>query len=290
MDTAKDRDSISVIWLNDWKVWVVVVSSTLGAIAKFIGGYLYGSKALFVDALTCIANLIALIATIYYYSKTHLPPDLDHHFGHHRLGFAGAIVTVTAYSFVAGIVIADLLYTEPYSVDIRAPVLAVVGLIFYSIAIYVSKRISDYFGPYGAFTVSELLESITVIVASLLGSIYAYQVDYAGAIIIVVYLFYELQATVRDLIKLLSDIAPPSKLIEETRRTIEKYGVKVERIRLRIIREGYYQGDITIRLPPRTTVEEAHHIVDMIEKELRGRYNIEVTIHIEPFSAESNRK
>ena len=275
-----------VTWLTDWRVWTVIISSILGAIAKFIGGYFYGSKALFVDALTSLANLVALIATIYYYSKTHLPPDLDHHFGHHRLGFTGALVTVIAYSFVAGLVVADLLYTKTYSVEVHAPLLALIGLIFYSIAIYVSRRISEYFGPYSAFTISELLESITVIVASLLGYLYTYIVDYIGAIIIVSYLFYELQDTLRDLVKLLSDVAPPMKLVEETRKTIEKHGVKVERIRLRLVREGFYQGDITIRLPPDITIEEAHKITDIIERELKNKYNMDVAIHIEPYRTE----
>jgi len=278
------------IWLTDWRVWIVIISSIIGATAKFIGGYFYGSKALLVDALTSLANLVALIATIYYYSKTHLPSDLDHHFGHHRLGFAGALVTVTAYSFVAGLVVTDLLYTKAYSVEINAPILALVGLIFYSISIYTSRRISEYFGPYSIFTVSELLESTTVIIASLLGYLYTYIVDYVGAIVIVLYLFYELQGTLRDLIRLLSDVAPPMKLVEEARKTIEKHGVRVERIRLRLVKDGFYQGDITIRLPRDIIIEEAHRIADTIERELRNKYNMDVTIHIEPYRIEEKEE
>lgn len=278
------------IWLTNWRIWTIIISNILGATTKFIGGYFYGSKALFVDALTSLANLIALIATIYYYSKTHLPSDSDHHFGHHRLGFAGALVTVTAYSFVAGLVVADLLYTKAYSVEVNAPLLALIGLIFYSISIYTSRRISEYFGPYSAFTISELLESITVIVASLLGYLYTYIVDYIGAIIIVSYLFYELQDTLRDLVRLLSDVAPPIKLIEETRKTIEKHGVRVERIRLRLVREGFYQGDVTIRLPPNVTIREAHKIADIIERELKNKYNMDVAIHVEPYRIEEKEK
>lgn len=287
---SRDVNGISSTWINDWRIIVVVVSSILGASAKFIGGCLYGSKALFVDALTSLANLIALIATIYYYSKTRLPPDVDHHFGHHRLGFAGTLVTVVAYSFVAGLVTADLVYTKTYTVEARAPLLALIGLIFYSIAIYASRRISEYFSPYSTFTISELLESTTVIIASLLGYLYTYIIDYIGAIIIVLYLFYELQDTLKDLVKLLSDIAPPIRLVEEIRKTIERHKVKVEGIRLRLIREGFYQGDITIKIPPNTTIEEAHKIADIIEEKLKNKYNIDVTIHLEPLTTESNRR
>ena len=47
-------------YMFKWRLWVIVFLSTLGFIVKFIGGYLYCSKALFVDALTNIANIIAL--------------------------------------------------------------------------------------------------------------------------------------------------------------------------------------------------------------------------------------
>ncbi len=279
---SRSKPVADVKWTHDWRVWLVVVASTMGAIVKLLGGIVYGSKALFVDAMTSIANLIALVATIYYYTKTMIPPDLDHHFGHHRLGFAGALVTLIAYSFVAGIVVVDLSGTEPYIVSIYAPLYAVLGLIFYSIAIIVSKSISEYFTPYSLFTVSELIESATVILASLLGSMYSYIIDYGGAIVITIYLFYELYETTRDMVKVLSDIAPPPHIVDEVRRSIEKWNVKVEKVRLRMIKEGYYQGDIVVRLPPNITVEEAHNITDKIERELKEKYNVEATIHVEP--------
>ncbi len=281
-ENRKNSIHVGLEWIHDWRVWLVLVTSSAGAIVKLAGGVLYGSRALFVDAMTSIANLVALIATMHYYAKTMLPPDLDHHFGHHRLGFAGSLVTLIAYSFVAGVVVDDLVNIEPYRVSVYAPIYAILGFIFYSIAIVVSRRISEYFTPYSSFTVSELIESSTVIVASLLGSMYSYITDYIGAIAITLYLFYELQETARDMVKVLSDIAPPPNIVEEVKKTIEKWNVKVEKIRLRMIREGYYQGDVIIRLQPNITVEEAHRIADRIEYELKKRYNIEATIHIEP--------
>ncbi len=280
--TRRNNVPVGLKWIHDWRVWLVLAASTAGTIVKLAGGILYGSKALFVDAMTCIANLIALIATIYYYAKTLLPPDLDHHFGHHKLGFAGALVTLVAYSFVAGVVVVDLANIEPYKVSIYAPIYATLGFIFYSIAIIASRKISEYFTPYSSFTVSELIESFTVIIASLLGSMYSYIADYIGAIVITLYLLYELHETTKDMVKVLSDIAPPPNIVEEVKKNIEKWDVRVEKIRLRMIREGYYQGDIIVRLPPNVTVEEAHRIADRIEYELKKRYNIEVTVHVEP--------
>ncbi len=260
----------------------ILLFSGLGGLVKILGGILYGSRALFVDALTSIANFISIIATIYYYHKSLLPPDLDHHYGHHRLGFGGAFTTIMAYSFVAGLSVWELLSIEPYRVSPLAPVFAFLGLVFYTIAIALSKKAGEYFTPYAVFTVSELIESVTVIIASFLGSVYYYLIDYAGAFVIVGYLFYELHDIARDFIKVMSDIAPEPGLVKNIRREIERIGPKVINIRLRMLRKNYYQGDVIIRVDPSMSVEEAHRIADEIERILREKYNVEVVVHIEP--------
>ncbi len=260
----------------------ILLFSGLGGAVKIVGGVFYGSKALFIDALTCIANFVSIIATIYYYRKSLLPPDLDHHYGHHRLGFGGAFTTIMAYSFAAGLSIWELSSLEPYRVSPMAPFYAFLGFIFYAIAIFLSKRAGEYFAPYAVFTVSELIESVTVIVASLLGSVYSYLIDYAGAVVIVGYLFYELYDIARDFIKVMSDIAPEPSLVKNIRREVEEMGLKVISIRLRMIRRGYYQGDIVIRVDPSMNVEEAHRVADEVEKRLKEKYNVDVIVHVEP--------
>ncbi|HIQ03916.1 MAG TPA: cation diffusion facilitator family transporter [Desulfurococcales archaeon] len=269
-------------YMFKWRLWVIVFLSTLGFIVKFIGGYLYCSKALFVDALTNIANIIALVATVYYYLKAYIPPDSDHHFGHYRLGFAGTLITIIIYAFIAGVVVCDLLHVREYTVKQEAPILALLGLLLYSSVVYLSRTVSEYLTVYGLFTVSEVLESIIVIVASALGYLYTYIIDYVGATIIALYILYELQHHLKYIIKLLSDIAPPVKLVNSVRMTVEKYGVKVKRIRLRLVKNGLYQGDIVVSFPPNTTVKEAHEISNMIERELKDKYNVDVVVHIEP--------
>ena len=260
----------------------ILLFSGLGGAVKIAGGILYGSRALFVDALTSIANFVSIIATVYYYRKSLLPPDLDHHYGHHRLGFGGAFTTIMAYSFVAGLSVWELLSFEPYRVSPMAPFYAFLGFIFYAIAIFLSRRAGEYFAPYAVFTVSELIESVTVIVASFLGSVYYYLIDYAGAVVIVGYLFYELYDIARDFIKVMSDIAPEPSLVKNIRREVEEMGLKVISIRLRMIRRGYYQGDIVIRVDPSMSVEEAHRVADEVEKRLKEKYNVDVIVHVEP--------
>lgn len=145
-----------------------------------------------------------------------------------------------------------------------------------------AKKAGEYFAPYAIFTVSELMEGITVIIASFLGSVYYYLIDYIGAFVIVGYLFYELYDIARDFIKVMSDIAPEPGLIKNIKREIERMGPRVISVRLRMLRENYYQGDIIIRVNPSMSIGEAHRIADDIERILREKYNAEVIVHIEP--------
>lgn len=261
-------------------VMLVLILALLGGLVKIIGGITYGSKALYVDALTCIANFIALIATIYYYKISLLPPDLDHHYGHYKLGFGGALISVMTYSFVAGLVVSKLYTTEPYKVHIGAPVFALLGFIFYGLAIIVSRRISEFFSPYSVFTISELIESVIVIVASLAGALFSYFIDYIGALILATYIFIELYDISKDLLIDLSDIAPPKSYIESVKEFLESRGYIVKQIKIRRIYSNLMHGDIIILLPDRYTVKEAKELINELKKELLNKFKLDASIEI----------
>ncbi len=266
--------------MKKYMIALVLLLVFLGGLVKIIGGIIYGSKALYVDALTCIANFIALIATIYYYRVSLLPPDLDHHYGHYKLGFGGALISVMAYSFVAGLVVSRLYTIEPYEVRIGAPIFALLGFILYGLAIIVARRISEFFGPYSVFTVSELIESIVVIAASLAGALFSYFIDYIGALILAAYIFIELYDTSKDLLVGLSDIAPPKSYVESIKRFLESKGFIVEQIKVRRIHSNLMHGDIAVSVSDRYTIHEVKKLIKELKKELLNKFELDASIEI----------
>ncbi|RLG84894.1 MAG: cation transporter [Thermoprotei archaeon] len=266
------------------RIVLVLLLAAGGALAKVLGGFLYGSRALMVDALTSIANMLALLGTVYYYRQSLMPPDEDHHYGHHRLSLGGVFVTLMTYSFVAGLAVAELLFTRSYSVDVKAPLAAAVGLALYSGAILVARRAGPQFSPYSVFTVSELIEGATVIAASFGGALYSYVIDLAGAYLVTAYIFYELYDVSQDFMRKMSDVAPPPGFVQQVVRDIESVtpGVKVKKIRLRCVTPGRYQGDVVIGMDPSKSVVEAHVVAQRIERVVRHRYGLDLVIHIEP--------
>ena len=275
---------MGVLYLDMDKGWslvyLVLLFSLLGGVVKTYGGLVYGSQALFVDALTCIANFIAIVATIYFYKIGLKPPDTDHHYGHYRLGYGGPFVSIIAYSFVAGIVVVRLSRFHEYRVEISAPLYAFIGFIFYLAAILLARFIGGFFKAYSVFTVSELIESIVVIATSYVGAVYSYLVDYGGALALTTYLFIELASNTRELIISLSDIAPPTQYVEQVKKFIENWGFKVVSIKIRRVSPKLYHGDIVLKpqnnLDYRTLVDK----IKSLKQKLYKEYSIDASIEL----------
>jgi len=266
------------------KLAVLFGLSTLAATFKIVGGVVYGSKSLLVDALTSIANLAALAATITYFTRSLRPPDRDHHYGHRRLTYGGTILTLMSYSFVAGIAVTELMSPKPYSVSINAPILAVLGFATYSVVIALSRRWGRAFLPYSVFTVSELIESGVVIASSVAGALYSYIIDYAGAWILAAYIFYELALITRDVIKIVSDTAPPQPTVQGIVSVLRDLGLEPVRVRLRMVDDATLHGDVVVRVPPGTRVDEVNHLIAQAERVIKERFNADVTIALEAAS------
>jgi len=263
------RDSILIA--------VMLALSILGAVVKTLGGLLYGSKALFVDALTCFANIVALIAVIYFSKMSLLPPDTDHPYGHYRLGYAGVLITLISYSYVAGIATSSILISERYTVEFNSVIFAVAGFLIYSIVILLSRMLGGHYRSYGIFTVSELVESVVVIIASLGGSLVSYIIDYIGAVILTSYIFYEIYEEGKEMFEMLADTAPPQKFIEITRQAFQKEGFNVLNIRLRRTAYNLIHGDVLIEIDTSKPYGFYEEKFMKIKEELRMK-GIEVAI------------
>ena len=259
---------------------IILLLSISGAIVKTIGGIIFGSRSLFVDALTCFANLVAILSTVYFYRASLMPPDADHHYGHYKLGFGGTIVSMLAYSFVAGIAVSTLMETHKYHVYIQAVWMAVAGFFLYLGAIILASRAGEFFRAYAVFTISELIESGTVIVASLGGAMINYIIDYAGAVIITIYIFVELYDTGKKIIIYLSDIAPPKEFIDKVRRLVEEHGFSLVSLKMRRISENIIHGDLVVRSREDIDIKKLVKRIKHIKKELREKYGLDCSIEL----------
>ncbi len=263
---------------------IVAFLSVLGGSFKVVSGLVFGSKAALVDALTSIANVLAVLAVTKYERLSLRPPDEDHHYGHGRMSVGGSMFAVALYSMVGGAMLVDLVYSSiaSYEVHILATVFAALGAIPYAAAIALSRRMGGSYGTYAKFTAVELMESAVVVLSSLGGAVVNYLVDSAGAAALLTYLYVGIVREVRSLLHVVSDKAP-GFLAESIRRAARELNVEIRSIRIREVATGKYYGDLTIALPAEIPLGRAHEIAHAVERSLKSMgVDIDLTVHVEP--------
>lgn len=264
---------------------MLIVLSMVGGILKVYGSIIGGSKSVFVDAMTSIANTLSIVLILKFFRAGMEPPDKNHHYGHHRLILGGSISMLMLYSFVAGIVVIDIINTlgKEYNVSYISSIYATIALVPYGFAIYIAKKSYSIASMYASFTAIEFIESSISIATSAGGATINYLLDFIGAIALSSYLFYELVDNFREVVTAISDIAP-NEIMEKIYEVAKNHGLEIERIRVRKIFGNIYHGDIVVRIALGTLIEDAHSIADSIEKELK-KHGIDVIVHVEPSKA-----
>ncbi len=268
--------------VNDDGFKILIALAILAGLFKIIGGVIYSSKAVTVDAATSIGNILAIGIVNRYYKLSKLPPDKDHHYGHIRLAFGGDVYTLMIYSFVAGLLTIDLIQglSARYQVSFYASIYSAIGTVLYAIVIFLSIRIGRILELYSRVSVIELIEGLTATSAALAGAFISYLIDLVGGFGLYLYLIIELLRSSRKLIIEISDRSS-DRVLREIIDIAEKYEVVVKSVKVREVYADHFYSDIVIGVPADLSVREAHDIIDKIERRLREK-NIVAIIHIEP--------
>ncbi len=263
-----------------FKVLSIALALILGGGIVKTSGYLaFGSKAVLVDALTCIAAALGGFIVLVTTKISLSPPDTDHPYGHERIAYGGALGVLIVYSIVAGAAIISIGPPEPYTVDSRASVTALIGTALYAAAIILARMDPIGGSVLAVFTWSEIIEGLVSAAAAYAGASLSYIVDYAGGLAILAYLLASLYRESKELTFKISDVTEKD-ITTKVRKLLESRKFKVKSLRIRTIIPGKYSGDAVIIAPRGTSLEAANILVDEITEALL-KENIDLVVHID---------
>lgn len=259
---------------------LAIAFSFFAGLFKVLGGVVGESKAVFVDALTSIANTLSIYLIYSYYRKSLKPPDQDHHYGHFRIALGGPVATLMLYAFVLGLVVSDLVHSfgEPYYVKSYAPIFASIGMALYAVAIAVARRVPELSIYYTKFTAIEFIEGLSTIASSVGGMLISFWIDYTTAVALALYLVYELWESLNSVVYTISDYSEKS-IVEEITRFLNSSGFEVRRIRVRKVFGDIYQGDAIVK--PENQIANVSEAVKRVEDEIRKRFKTDLVIKVE---------
>jgi divalent metal cation (Fe/Co/Zn/Cd) transporter len=263
------------------KLQLSITLSFIAGAFKVLGGVLGGSKSVYVDALTSIANTMSIAFIYAFYKKSLEPPDQDHPFGHLRFAFGGPIATLMLYSFVLGVVVTDIInaFGRPYVITIQAPIYAAIGMAFYALAVTFSKGVKTLSIYYAKFTAIEFLEGLATIASSLGGIFISFWIDYITATALVLYLAVELWSSLNEITYTISDYSQV-EIASKISSYLSELGFEVKRIRIRRVFGDMYQGDATVKMQNPSN-RDTSSLIKKAEEEIMKKFKADVVLKLE---------
>lgn len=270
---------------------IVAVALT---VLKVIVGIISGSLGVISEALHSFLDLLAAGITVVAVRRASAEPDPEHHYGHGKIENFAAFVQTILLWITAGWIIWEALrvirieeWPEPTMAGIAVMIVSIVvnyerARVLYSTA---EKHGSQALEADGLHFITDALSSIVVLV----GLIFVFfEVPIAdplsaiGVALVILFVSYKLA---RRAFEALLDTAPAGIYDEVEKLCKSVHGVvDIGKIRARQAGPELFL-DIVISVKENTSVDEAHHIADRVERVLSSlEKRVDCMVHVEPVS------
>lgn len=271
---------------------VSVIVNTLLFGLKYWAGIVSGSIAIIADAWHTLSDTFTSIVVIIGVKLSSRKADREHPFGHGRWEqvasfFIGFLLAIVAYDFLVQS-IRKISAHESAHFGTFAIVATIVSIVVKEALAQYAFRIArktqnSSIKADGWHHRSDALSSVVVLAGIFLKN-YFWWIDSVLGIIISLMLFYAVYEIIKETIEKLLGETPSEELVENINAIInaQPYPNLVPH-HFHIHNYGTHR-ELTfhIKLDKSEQLLTAHRIATEIENEIREKYNIESTIHIEP--------
>jgi cation diffusion facilitator family transporter len=291
--------------LQDRKVSVArlsVLSNTALVVMKIAVGLMIGSVSIMSEAIHSGVDLLASVITTFSVSKSSMPADVKHPFGHGKVenisGTIEALLIFLAAVWIIYEAIGKLLNPEPieyvsWGVGVML-ISALVNIVISKMLFKVAKETDSVALEADAWHLRTDVYTSAGVMASLaliwMGHLISpatnlYWLDPVAAIAVALFIMGAAYRLTLQSAQDLMDVKLPAE--EETwiRQLIMTHKPVIHGFHLLRTRKGgnYRFVDFHIKVDPSMSVEDSHKITDELSRSIESHFlNTSVTVHIEP--------
>ncbi len=265
-------------------------------VTKVVGGVWSQSQSLVADGVHSLSDLVTDVLVLYAAKHAHVPPDLEHPYGHARIETAASAVLGTVLVLIAaGIVlhaVEGFLDPDPLAVPKAAALaIALVSVLskeaMYHYMMHHARRLtSPLMGANAWHTRSDAISSLVVILGvggSMAGFAY---LDAVAAVVVAAMVGRIGYRVAKSGMSELIDTGLPAPQLDELRRVILSVDGVSDLHRLRTRRmAGRVLVDVHVILEdPRISLSEGHQISEAVRQVLTRAVDEvdDVTVHVDP--------
>jgi cation diffusion facilitator family transporter len=272
--------------------WVSIAVNALLFIFKYWAGIVTGSLALMADAWHTLSDSLSSIIVLIGAKISSKPPDREHPFGHGRAELIAAIIIGVILALIGFEFAKDSIIRLVNRESVEFGKFAIWVT---SISVIVKEALAQFsfwackktgnpsLKADGWHHRSDAISSLIILVGIFLGE-YLWWIDGVLGLVVSLLIFYAAYEIIREGTDPLLGEIPEKELLENLKIIAkETSGIDTHLHHVHVHRYGeHIELTAHIRLPKKTTLEQAHAIADDIELEIMNQLNIEATIHMEP--------
>ena len=260
---------------------------------KMIAGLITGSIAITADAFNNLTDAGSSVVTLVGFRMAGKQADGDHPFGHGRIeylsGLAVSVVILLVGLELAKSSVEKIIHPEPVEFSwLSAGILAAaicVKLWMCHFNRSLSRRIgSAAMAATAADSLSDAAATSAVLLSSLIGRFTGVNIDAWAGILVAVFILRAGWGAAKDTLNPLLGQSPDPELVREIEQTILAHPqvVGLHDLIIHDYGPGRSMMSLHAEVPAGADIMAVHDEIDAIERELKAKYRIEASIHMDP--------
>lgn len=274
-----------------------ICSNAVICALKLVIGFLSGSVTVIADAVNNLSDAGSSAVTVAGFKLASRPADREHPYGHARYEYIGALV-VAVIILIVGVLLCKssvekIVTPEEVSVDVWTYVVLAASIVMKLVQMWLyldfAKSISSgALKAAAADSRNDVIATGAVLVAAIIMDVAGVNVDaYFGlavSLFIVVSSFKYILEAANPLI----GTRPPEEVVETLKDTVLSYDgvIGMHDLAVHSYGEGRYFAVAHLEVPAKDDIMFAHELADNIERDVRGKLGIQLTLHIDPIDNE----
>lgn len=284
--------------LSGKNLFLAIVLNVVITVAQLIGGIVSGSLALLSDALHNFSDVLSLVLSYAANKIAQRKGSSTRTFGYKRAEILATLINASTLIAIGFYVIFEALsrMSNPQAVDSTLVIwLGMLGILVNGGSIFLLKDdIDGSMNIKAAYLhlLGDVLTSVAVVVGGLLMMFWhIYWVDPVISILIALYLIYASYGLLKDSTSILMEFAPKTVNIDEIIQTIGKHPEisDAHHLHLWSLDDKHIYLDAHLSFVENLTLKESNTVIEILEKELHDKYDIENTVFQCEFEREDDK-
>ena len=260
---------------------------------KMIAGLITGSIAITADAFNNLTDAVSSVVTLVGFRMAGKQADDDHPFGHGRIeylsGLAVSVVILLVGLELAKSSVEKIIHPEQVEFSWLSAGILIAAICVKLWMSYFNRSLSRRIGSAAMAatatdSLSDAVATSAVLLSAIIGKFTGVNIDAWAGILVALFILRAGWGAAKDTLNPLLGQSPDPELVRDIERTVLAHH-QVVGIHDMIIHDygpGRSMMSLHAEVPAGSDIMEVHDEIDAIERELKAKYHIDASIHMDP--------